>query len=47
MIALMNLPIMMLTGYLMCFFGEKISDALLVGLQDFEFAVSCLLIYFV
>ena len=31
----------------MCFFDEKISDALLVGLQDFEFAVSCLLFYFV
>ncbi|PNT66568.1 hypothetical protein BRADI_3g14127v3 [Brachypodium distachyon] len=27
-------------GYLMCFFDEKISDALLVGLQDFEFAFS-------
>ncbi|XP_044975995.1 DNA mismatch repair protein MSH5 isoform X1 [Hordeum vulgare subsp. vulgare] len=27
-------------GYLMCFFDEKISDALLIGLQDFEFAFS-------
>ncbi|KAM0908904.1 hypothetical protein ACQ4PT_015146 [Festuca glaucescens] len=27
-------------GYLMCFFDEKISDALLVGLPDFEFAFS-------
>uniref|UniRef100_A0A0D3G9E9 DNA mismatch repair proteins mutS family domain-containing protein n=1 Tax=Oryza barthii TaxID=65489 RepID=A0A0D3G9E9_9ORYZ len=25
-------------GYLMCFFDEKISDALLIGLPDFEFA---------
>ncbi|XP_044451008.1 DNA mismatch repair protein MSH5 isoform X1 [Triticum aestivum] len=25
-------------GYLMCFFDEKISEALLIGLQDFEFA---------
>ncbi|CAL4894251.1 unnamed protein product [Urochloa decumbens] len=27
-------------GYLMCFFDEKISDALLVGLPDYEFAFS-------
>uniref|UniRef100_A0A0E0PPH4 DNA mismatch repair protein MSH5 n=1 Tax=Oryza rufipogon TaxID=4529 RepID=A0A0E0PPH4_ORYRU len=27
-------------GYLMCFFDEKISDALLIGLPDFEFAFS-------
>lgn len=27
-------------GYLMCFFDEKISEALLIGLQDFEFAFS-------
>ncbi|OEL25638.1 DNA mismatch repair protein MSH5 [Dichanthelium oligosanthes] len=27
-------------GYLMCFFDEKISDALLIGLPDYEFAFS-------
>jgi hypothetical protein len=30
---------LLLPGYLMCFFDEKLSDALLVGLPDYEFAV--------
>lgn len=30
----------------MCFFDEKISDALLIGLPDFEFAVCAVLFLF-
>ena len=33
-----------LPGYLICFFNEKISDALLVELPDYEFAVCSLFI---